>query len=143
MISKLIFAGYTGSKNQVRTRQKIEFVSNSIFFRVCSKLPNWHFTNQAQIDTAIISDVYRADVYCTDLIRIYLWNVELKFWCPFWILCFNSSCPATIFRQNLFIILNLQKNIHRVTVICAALAVASQSILDLLKPEGDRLSKEN
>ena len=30
--SKLIFAGYTGSKNQVRTRQKIEFVSNSFFF---------------------------------------------------------------------------------------------------------------
>ena len=77
------------------------------------------------------------------LIIIYLWNVELKFWCPFWILCFDSSCPATIFRQNLFIILNLQKNIHRVTVICAALAVASQSILDLLKPVDDRLSKEN
>ena len=32
MISKLIFAGYTGSKNQVRTRQKIEFVSKLIFF---------------------------------------------------------------------------------------------------------------
>ena len=32
MISNLIFAGYTGSKNQVRTRQKIEFVSKSIFF---------------------------------------------------------------------------------------------------------------
>ena len=29
--SNLIFAGYTGSKNQVRTRQKIEFVSKSIF----------------------------------------------------------------------------------------------------------------
>ena len=30
--SNLIFAGYTGSKNQVRTRQEIEFVSKSIFF---------------------------------------------------------------------------------------------------------------
>ena len=57
-ISKLIFAGYTGSKNQVRTRQKIKFVSKSIFFfRVCNKLPNWHFKNQAQIDTAIVSHV--------------------------------------------------------------------------------------
>ena len=52
LFSKLIFAGYTGSKNQVRTWQKIKFVSNSIFFRVCNKLPNWHFKNQAQIDTA-------------------------------------------------------------------------------------------
>ena len=51
LISKLIFAGYNGSKNQVRTRQKIKFVSKSIFFRVCNKLPNWHFKNQAQIDT--------------------------------------------------------------------------------------------
>ena len=32
LISKLIFAGYTGSKNQVRIQQKIEFVSKSIFF---------------------------------------------------------------------------------------------------------------
>ena len=41
--SKLIFAGYTGSKNQVRTRQKIEFVSNSIFFRVWNwKKIKWH-----------------------------------------------------------------------------------------------------
>ena len=55
MISKLIFAGYTGSKNQVRTRQKIKFVSKSIFFRVCNKLPNWHFKNQAQIDTVKIT----------------------------------------------------------------------------------------
>ena len=53
MISKLIFAGYTGSKNQVRTqKKKIKFDSKSIFFRVCNKLPNWHFKNQAQIDTA-------------------------------------------------------------------------------------------
>ena len=34
LISKLIFAGYTGSKNQVRTRKKIKLVLNSIFFRV-------------------------------------------------------------------------------------------------------------
>ena len=38
--SNLIFAGYTGSKNQVRTRKKIKFDSKSIFFQVCNKLPN-------------------------------------------------------------------------------------------------------
>ena len=52
MIPKLIFAGYTGSKNQVRTRKKIKFDLKLIFFRVCFKLPNWHFKNQVQIDTA-------------------------------------------------------------------------------------------
>ena len=48
----MIFAGYTGSKNQVRTWQKIKFVLKLNFFRVCNKLPNWLFKNQAQIDTA-------------------------------------------------------------------------------------------
>ena len=39
----LIFAGYTGSKNQVRTRQKIKFVSKAIFFRVWNwKKIEWH-----------------------------------------------------------------------------------------------------
>ena len=39
----MIFAGYTGSKNQVRTRQKIEFVSKSIFFQVWNwKKIEWH-----------------------------------------------------------------------------------------------------
>ena len=38
LISKLIFAGYTGSKNQVRTRQKIQIVSKSIFFFLSLKL---------------------------------------------------------------------------------------------------------
>ena len=52
LITKLIFVGYTGSKNQVRTRKKIKFDSKSIFFWVCNKLPNWYFKNQAQIDTA-------------------------------------------------------------------------------------------
>ena len=47
LISKLIFAGYTGSKNQVWTWKKIEFDSKLIFFLVCNKLPNWHFKNQA------------------------------------------------------------------------------------------------
>ena len=43
LISKLIFAGYTGSKNQVRTRQKIEFVSKSIFFEFeIEKKNEWH-----------------------------------------------------------------------------------------------------
>ena len=32
LISKLISAGYTGSKNQVRTWQKIKFVPKSFFF---------------------------------------------------------------------------------------------------------------
>ena len=33
--------------------KKIKFVLKSIFFRVCNKLPNWHFKNQAQIDTVL------------------------------------------------------------------------------------------
>ena len=49
--SNLIFTACIACKNQVRTRQKIEFASKTIFFRVCNKLPNWHFKNQAQIDT--------------------------------------------------------------------------------------------
>ena len=49
-ILKLIFVGYTGSKNQVRTRKKIKFDLKWFFFQVCNKLPNWHFKNQAQID---------------------------------------------------------------------------------------------
>ena len=56
--SKLIFAGYTGSKNQVRTRKKIKFDSKSIFFKICNKLPNWHFKNQAQIDTVSVFKKY-------------------------------------------------------------------------------------
>ena len=41
--SNLIFAGYTGSKNQVWTRQKIKFVSKSISFRVWNwKKIEWH-----------------------------------------------------------------------------------------------------
>ena len=41
--SNLIFAGYTGSKNQLRTRQKIEFVSKWIFFWVRNrKKIEWH-----------------------------------------------------------------------------------------------------
>ena len=46
LISKLIFAGYTGSKNQVRTRQKIKFVSKSIFF--------FEFVINSQIDISKI-----------------------------------------------------------------------------------------
>ena len=44
LISKLIFAGYTGSKNQVRTRQKIKFVSKLIFFSSLKlkKKIKWH-----------------------------------------------------------------------------------------------------
>ena len=54
MISKLIFAGYTGSKNQVRTRKKIEFVLKSIFFfefEIEKKSSDTrYFKNQVEID---------------------------------------------------------------------------------------------
>ena len=53
--SNLIFTACVACKNQVRTRKKIEF-RNRFFFRVCNKLPNWHFKNQVQIDTAWGSD---------------------------------------------------------------------------------------
>ena len=52
--SHLIFTACVACKNQVRTRKKIEF-RNRFFFRVCNKLPNWHFKNQVQIDTVIVS----------------------------------------------------------------------------------------
>ena len=55
LISELIFAGYTGSKNQVRTQQISSLFRNRFFFQVCNKLPNWLFKNQAQIDTAIVN----------------------------------------------------------------------------------------
>ena len=64
LISKLIFAGYTGNKNQVWTQQKIEFVLKSIFFRVCNKLRNWHFKNQAQIDTAYVMIINQTNLVC-------------------------------------------------------------------------------
>ena len=40
---KLIFVGYTGSKNQDRTqkkKKKSSLILNQFFFRVCKKLPN-------------------------------------------------------------------------------------------------------
>jgi hypothetical protein len=49
----LIFAGYTGSKNQVQTQQKIKFVSKSIFQKLsgdrlyCFIFPGGHL--QAEI----------------------------------------------------------------------------------------------
>ena len=49
--SNLIFTACVSCKNQVWTRQKLEFISKWISFRVCNKGPNWHFKNQAQIDT--------------------------------------------------------------------------------------------
>ena len=54
----LIFTACVACKNQVRTRLEFEFVLNSIFFRVCNKLPNWHFKNQAQIDTVLVLYVF-------------------------------------------------------------------------------------
>ena len=52
LISKLIFAGYTGSRNQVQTRKKIKLVLNSIFFQVWNKLRNPKFENRVQRDRA-------------------------------------------------------------------------------------------
>ena len=52
LISKLIFAGYTGSRNQVQTRKKIKLVLNSIFFQVWNKLQNPKFENRVQRDRA-------------------------------------------------------------------------------------------
>ena len=54
LISKLIFAGYTGSRNQVQTRKKIKLVLNSIFFQVWNKLRNPKFENRVQRDRAIV-----------------------------------------------------------------------------------------
>ena len=52
LISKLIFAGYTGSKNQVQTRKKIKLVLNSIFFQVWNNLRNPKLENRVQRDRA-------------------------------------------------------------------------------------------
>ena len=52
LISKLIFAGYTGSRNQVQTRKKIKLVLNLIFFQVWNKLWNPKFENRVQRDRA-------------------------------------------------------------------------------------------
>ena len=46
LITKLIFAGYIGSKNQVQTRKKIKFDSKSIFF--------FEFVINSQIDISKI-----------------------------------------------------------------------------------------
>ena len=75
LILKLIFAGYTGSKNQVRTRKRINFDSKSIFIRVCNKLPNWHFKNQAQIDTARVS---KTDIYVLEKEKMNWTIISLK-----------------------------------------------------------------
>jgi hypothetical protein len=53
LISKLIFAGYTGSRNQVQNRKKIKLVLNSIFFQVWNKLRNPKFENRVQRDRAL------------------------------------------------------------------------------------------
>ena len=57
LISKLIFAGYTGSRNQVQTRKKIKLVLNSIFFQVWNKLRNPKFENRVQRDRAFAPQV--------------------------------------------------------------------------------------
>ena len=81
----LIFAGYTGSKNQVRTRKKIKFDSKSIFWRVWNKLPNWHFKNQAQIDTV-----------CASWGLFFLWNRLSLVWLT-WIISFYRKIDFATF----------------------------------------------
>ena len=54
LISKLIFAGCTGSRNQVQTQKKIKLVLNSIFFQVWNKLRNPKFENRVQRDRATV-----------------------------------------------------------------------------------------
>ena len=62
-ISKLIFAGYTGSKNPVRNRLKVQSVeldfSNLIF-------PTLFFENQVQMDRAIVKGHFN---WAKDLIK--------------------------------------------------------------------------
>ena len=57
LISKLIFAGYTGSSNQVQTRKKIKLVLNSIFFQVWNKIRNPKFENRVQRDRALVFSI--------------------------------------------------------------------------------------
>ena len=40
-------------KFELDRKNQVGFKLN--FFRVCKKLPNWHFKNQAQIDTALVT----------------------------------------------------------------------------------------
>ena len=64
LISKLIFAGYTGSRNQVQTRKKIKLVLNSIFFQVWNKLRNPKFENRVQRDRASALAPVKAALLC-------------------------------------------------------------------------------
>ena len=66
MISKLIFAGYTGSKNQVRTQQKIEFVSKSIFFEFeieKKSSDTRYFKIQVEIDRGYVKEFKRRLIF--------------------------------------------------------------------------------
>ena len=84
----MIFAGYTGSKNQVRTRQKIEFVLKSIFFEFeieKKSSDTRYFKNQVEIDRGyvmndimpqqIFRDVNNNIKYCATL----LMNLGIKY----------------------------------------------------------------
>ena len=46
----LIFVGYTGSKNPVRTGKKIQLLLKSIFISVWNKCPNGYFKKPVQIN---------------------------------------------------------------------------------------------
>ena len=66
MISKLIFAGYTGSKNQVRTQKKKSSLFRNRFFfefeieKKSSDTP--YFKNQVEIDRGIESYIGNKEV---------------------------------------------------------------------------------
>ena len=49
-ILKLIFVGYTGSKNPVWTGKKFQLVLKSIFISVWNKCPNGYFKKPVQIN---------------------------------------------------------------------------------------------
>ena len=62
MISKLIFSGYTGRKIKFELDKKLSLFQNRFFFEFEIKKKSsdtQYFKNQAQIDTAIDSDVNR------------------------------------------------------------------------------------
>ena len=51
-------------KIKIELDKKLSLFRNRFFFRVCNKLPNWHFKNQAQLDTVSFS---------TDLSVLEIW----------------------------------------------------------------------
>ena len=83
LISKLIFAGYTGSRNQVQTRKKIKLVLNSIFFQVWNKLRNPKFENRVQRDRANARNAISSVTLAKKVQLVSLqWRNSYIFWRP-------------------------------------------------------------